>query len=251
MSRDFIARLLYPQLGKTSAPEHLDLNDLSQFSEPNPLMPKFDHLRDVQLYYNSNHYTYMLVWDDEALPRRQAIDVLDPLAGRCASLTSPRIAMLAPKEEQPPGSPEDRQYASCARVLDSVRQTLRSFTFEQSFCYNEHARDHGYWGGHDEASQAPLFPPPMDQLFAHHVWSNLIQEPWPCMKTLQLFGVGETQRDGHETIITNYPSDVEMQAQLSRLLPHADIQVSQNQAQDFESFREDGYGIADTSDWRS
>jgi hypothetical protein len=253
------------------------MNDLSRFSEPESPMPTFGHLRDLQAYYHSRGYHYSNNGDGS---RRQALDVLDQLVGQCEHLTPLHIAMLAPKEEQVPRSHEDRQYVSCARFLDSVRQTLRTFTYEQGFSYDKHAAEECWSDGWGET---PVFPRPMDRMLAQHVSPILLEAPWPRMKTMKLVGVGETEREcsgkvppwedgpstkdivyedldagtwGEEpsycwdTIVTAYPSAEDMRTQLTQVLLNATVVVKEPQDQDFESFMEDGYGIQNTSRWR-
>lgn len=275
MSRELVACILRPQLQRDSNLKHLELNDVSQWAETTPTLPSFAHLRDFQAYYQDHFHDHTPIHYS-----RQMLDALDPLIGHCPHLTSLRIAILGPCEERGPNSREEQLYQSCARFINSVRETLRKLDFEQGYSFNEQAqRDRpGYW-------LARIFPRPMDRLFARSILPVLMEASWPRMQEMQLRGVGEFTReytrrhpvpaDTHDVEYTDlgdtytidgkkrnnhwnfnitvksFPSAAQMQLDLQALIPQATIVVEEEVEQDFESFIEDSYGIDDVLKWRA
>jgi hypothetical protein len=268
MSRSLVTCILRPQAQGPSILTHLELNDLSQWSETTPPFPPFPHLRELQSYYADHE-------DDQSHEHvpgsRQMLDALDPLTGHCPHLTSLRIAILGPCEESGPESREKRLYESCARFLGSVRKTLKTLDFEQGYNYNDQASyDNAY------EPREMKFPRPMDRLFARHVLPVLLERAWPCMERMEISGVGNTKRqhgratrpteeerknnevvledvrecieDGERwfywnIVVVAFPSAADMQVQLQRLVPHGSVVVDEDGDQNFETFMEDSYGI--------
>ena len=274
MSRELVACILRPGPQGDSRLTHLELNDLSQWTETVPPLPTYPHLRELQAYYDEHGQGER----HELVPAsRQMIDALDPLIGHCPKLSSLRIAILGPCEEPGPDSREERLYQSCACFIGSVRKTLRNLEFEQGYSYNEQASwDNPY------DSQEKVFPRPMDRIFARNILPVLTEGPWPCMEKIEIKGVGETTREisreypltemelksddvehidlgwgiaggqkcwTFDMVVKSFPSAAQMQFDLQSLVPGASIVVKTNGEQDFESFMEDSYGIEGPSRW--
>ena len=110
---------------------------------------------------------------------------LDPVIGRLTSLRSLRIGTI--------GSEDDAHgnllYASWARLLDSVRQTLQVFYFDQGFSRNDETNRTGTCRG-----QRPGGLRLMDRLFVKHILPVLIKASWPCMRRMHIHGVGRITR---------------------------------------------------------
>ena len=274
MSREFVACILQPRFQRDSNLTHLELNDLSQWAETTPPLPTLPHLREMQAYYEEHGQGRR---HDLVSESRQMIDALDQLIGHCPHLTSLRIAILGPCEEPGPDSREEHLYQSCARFIGSVRKTLRELSFEQGYSCNEQAG----WDDPYEFREK-IFPQPMDRMFARQILPVLMEGPWPCMRKIEIRGVGETEREfsrelpptetelksddigyidygfgwaGEEKswtfdmVVKSFPSAAQMQLDLQGLVPGATIVVEEEGEQDFESFMEDNYGIEGHSRW--
>jgi hypothetical protein len=102
-----------------------------------------------------------------------------------------RITTVGEYEPYIPEVNKDLLYQSWARLLNCVRNTLRSFSFEQGYSRNEYAGQKGYCRPRPRINERS-----MDRLFLWWILPVLLEAPWPQMSRMSIRGVGR-----HETTL--------------------------------------------------
>jgi hypothetical protein len=162
--------------------EHLELNNLSQWSEIAPPLPQCTSARNLEIYWDL-FSSYHNALEDT----RHMAGALDALQGRCSLLTSLSISTVGDGSNiSHTNAWDDRRDASWALFLDSVRNQLYYLTFKQGVCRND-----------DSAGGRP--GPPryrrqryriMDERFRSSILPVLLAAEWPKMKSMDFKGIG-------------------------------------------------------------
>ncbi|KAF2824053.1 hypothetical protein CC86DRAFT_63425 [Ophiobolus disseminans] len=182
MSREFVARILEPTHQRL---QHIEINNLMQWSDADPPLPPFDSLQDLE-----THLTKVALV--QVLPRtRLMAGALDPLIDCCSNLTSLRITTIGQYEgfTAHQNSRDDRMYESWARLLNSVRSHLRKFSFEQGVDRLKFERQAQQTTSRTSRSFINKMRP-MDQLFVDWLLPVLLEAKWPEMRRMEIRGVG-------------------------------------------------------------
>ncbi|KAF2687482.1 hypothetical protein K458DRAFT_386297 [Lentithecium fluviatile CBS 122367] len=142
---------------------HLDLCNLQQWSETDPPLPSFPHLRDLAIYRKHRK-------DIKFVPNSGfMVGVPDPLIGRYTALTSLRISTAGEDKEDGQDPRDDLMYVFWARFLKSVWPTLEHFFFVQG-------GNNGLWTA----------------FFVEYILPILLEGPWPRIKRMHLRGIGSS-----------------------------------------------------------
>jgi hypothetical protein len=225
MSREFVSCILEPSSDASEQQrrlDHLDLNNLFEWSECEPPLPPLSHLRNLVGFLEVNRANISI--QTERLPM---VGHLEPLVGHLTSLKSLRIGTIAIKPDSSTGKDTYSHilFASWARLLDSVRATLQSFYFEQGVNRNDEAKPKN---GPRPGSRTYSDHRPIDLLFVEHILPVLLEAPWPCMKQMHIRGVGRnTQRWESPTRPTEeQPSDSGIQWVVNEVRRDGNVQYA-------------------------
>ncbi|KAF1945246.1 hypothetical protein EJ02DRAFT_320941, partial [Clathrospora elynae] len=144
--------------------------------------PAFENLQDLSVYLNANRSKTQI------LPNRQTmVGALDTLVGRSSTMTSLHITTAGSATVFLPHSQDDRLYASWARFLASVRNSLCDLFFEQG---EGRYPNPPLYSSFDSHNQTKLEVRPMDRHFIQWILPVLLDAPWPRMKRMEIRGVG-------------------------------------------------------------
>jgi hypothetical protein len=143
----------------------IEINNLMQWSDSEPQLPQHTHLRDLSAYVHG-------VDPVKVLNTRLMVGALDPLIGCCSMLTSLCITTVGEYEPYIPEARKDLLYQSWARLLSSVRSTLRRFYFEQGFNRNDYDGTKGYCRPRPRTDERS-----MDKLFVQWILPVLLEAP--------------------------------------------------------------------------
>lgn len=199
MSRE----LVYHILGRPSSNspqdaslESLELNNLLTWSTTDPRLPQAHHLRDVSAFvrdFDSRGTNFRMIPET-----RFMTELLDPLVGYFTALRSLRITTHGEFENSGRNveqTPHQALYASWARFLASVRDTLEHFSFEQGIDHRDKYESEQprlcTTGRH---LQPRTVDRPMDVLFLEWLLPVLLEGPWPCMRHMEIRGVGRCSK---------------------------------------------------------
>jgi hypothetical protein len=260
MTRNFLSRILAPPYHRLKS---IEINNLMQWSETEPSLPQDSHLRDLSEYIHGADQVTVL-------DTRLMVGALDPLIGCCSKLTSLRIATVGEYEPYIPGVNQDLLYQSSARLLRSVRSTLRSFYFEQGFSHNDYAAQKGYCRPRPRTNERS-----MDRLFVQWVLPVLLEASWPRMSRMELRGVGRLswtlwlsnppslidepdsilkvtehrEKYGYEVQITRIAFPSRAKDDLQKLVGKATLIIEEEQLQDYEDISYGDCGIPEYDDF--
>ncbi|KAF2495380.1 hypothetical protein BU16DRAFT_582083 [Lophium mytilinum] len=162
----------------------LELDNLMQWADTEPPLPKLSHLRALAKYFEQHESTLSVV-----VNTRVMVGALDPIVGCCSSLTSLRIGTVGEYEEYSENPRDNRLYSCWARFLASVRPTLQYFFFEQGPNRNELAGTRAYCRGRPSSEHRP-----MDRLFRNWILPVLLEAPWLLMRRMEIRGVGRNTK---------------------------------------------------------
>ena len=180
MTRDLVECIL---ASSSEQIEHLELNNLLQWSEIVPPLPKFANFQDIYQYWKEHR------GDHEALQdTRIMAGALDFYLGRCHLLTSLCIATVGNGDHWRRVSDwDDRRYRSWADFLDLVRNNVCYLSFKQGVNRNEYAALRGSRPGRSRCTYRD-----MDHRFRQWIMPVLLNAPWPKVKRMEIKGVGRS-----------------------------------------------------------
>jgi hypothetical protein len=166
--------------------EKLELNNLLQFSEIEPPVPKFTTADDFHAYwkvYGEGH---------KAIPRtRLMAGVTDTLLGRCPVLTSLCITTFGEGHYLLRDSVwQDDRYSSWATFLHSVRGQLCYLSFKQGV---NRESDSFRLLPHQTGRPSSIYRN-IGERFRQWILPVLIEAPWPRIKRMEFKGVGSSMK---------------------------------------------------------
>ena len=195
MTRDFVHCVLGDPSKPNAHLKSLELDNLMKWSDFSTSVPEFPHLKDLARY----------VADHDIRSKKGdcfMIGVLDPYIGVFSALESLRITTWGSYEEFRRNPLHEQMYQSWSNFLDSVRTTLKSFSFEQGTNRNHYEFPRAYCRGRIRSGHRP-----MDRLFRTKLLPCLSTPPWPKLKRLELRGMG---RSVCEDIFEECPSQARL-----------------------------------------
>jgi len=185
MTRDLVDCIL-TQASKNM--KHLELNNLLQWPDMEPPLPKFTARQDFKHYWRKQGAKHKSVPET-----RLMAGALDPYVSRCSSLTSLCISTVGRGDYWRCASPwEDRRYSSYGRFMDSVRGTLRYLSFKQGVTRGGTARP---WGRDVRRFRCDYRD--LDFRFRKHIIPVLLSAAWPAMKRMEFKGIGQSRERRH------------------------------------------------------
>ena len=195
MTRDLVDCIL------TQASEniqHLELNNLLQWPDMEPPLPKFTARQDFKQYWRKQGSKHTALTDT-----RLMAGALDPYVSCCSFLTSLCITTVGRGNYWRSASLwEDRRYSSWARFIDSVRGTLRYLSFKQGLNRNDDASPRGC-----RVHRSTFGYRDMDHRFRNHILPVLLSAAWPAMGRMEFKGIGRSRERRHSV---HLPSDAEI-----------------------------------------
>lgn len=178
MSLDFVSSVVESQKNYL---QHLDLNNLFEWSKIDPPLPRLSHLRDLSLFIEANASNLKI-----SLNKLPMLGHIDPLVDHLDNLKVLRIGTVGRIRTFSEGPHNTSVYASWARLLDAVRPTLEEFYFDQGYNRNNHAS-----GARPRSSNRPTpIYREMDELFIKNILPVLLEAPWPRIRRMHIRGVG-------------------------------------------------------------
>jgi hypothetical protein len=183
MTQAFVSSLLMPVCRQL---QHVETNNLMQWSDTIPPLPHCEHIKEIFEYANTTAPFQILE------RTRLMAGALEPMIDHCSNLTSVRISTVGQfgGQSSQGESREDRMYKSWARLLSSRRDNLHELFFEQGVSFTNFRR-------REQRSMYDQFNGemrPMDRLFVRWVLPVLLEAPWPSMERMDIRGVGRYTR---------------------------------------------------------
>ncbi|KAH7068317.1 hypothetical protein BKA63DRAFT_111994 [Paraphoma chrysanthemicola] len=162
--------------------EHLELDNLLQWSEIEPPIPNFPTFLEAATYWRDNANAHTVIHRS-----RLMADALNPVLGQCQSLTSLCIATVGNGDYIEWSTDwEDRCYSAWARFIDSTRHQLRHFSFKQGLDHSHATRGEVFCRRIIVRSNSRL----LDRLFLAWILPTLVKSPWPNVQRMIIRGVG-------------------------------------------------------------
>ncbi|KAH7092271.1 hypothetical protein FB567DRAFT_235218 [Paraphoma chrysanthemicola] len=165
--------------------ERLELDNLLQWSEIEPPIPKFPIFLEAATYWRDNANAHKVIHRG-----RLMAESLNPVLGHCKSLSSLCIATVGNGDYIEWSTDwEDRCYSAWARFIDSTRHQLRHFSFKQGVDHSHATRGKEMWRRGRIVSSNSRF---LDLLFLSWILPTLVKSPWPNVQRMMIRGVGYT-----------------------------------------------------------
>jgi hypothetical protein len=260
MTRTFLSRILAPPFDRFTS---IEMNNLMQWSEFEPASPEDTHLRELSAYVHR-------INPPKISDTRLMVGALDSLIGCCSNLTNLHITTVGEWEPYVPEDHEHNLYQSWTQLLSSVRNTLRSFYFEQGYNRRNYNSEKGYCRPRPTINERK-----MDRLFVQWLLPVLLEAPWPQMSRMELRGIGRMQqrlrllskppspvhgqdniyeiikheeRYGYKVKWTHMAFPSRAKDELQKLVGNATLVIEEEQSQDYEDISYGDFGIPEYDD---
>jgi hypothetical protein len=260
MTRAFLSRILAPPFDRFTS---IETNNLMQWSEFEQALLEETHLREVSAYVHR-------INPPKTSDTRLMVGALDRLIGYCSNLTNLHVTTIGEWEPYVPEDHEHNLYQSWARLLNSVRNTLCSFYFEQGYNRRNYNSEKGYCRPRPTINERK-----MDRLFVQWLLPVLLEAPWPQMSRMELRGIGRLQqklrllskppspvhgrdniyeiikheeRYGYKVKWTHIAFPSRAKDELQRLMGNATLIIEEEQSQDYEDISYGDFGIPEYDD---